>query len=156
LAKFNFSFDLQLNPHQINDAVSILRENPNIVVIVDHLMSLHLGQQDVEDEKNILFWRCGVQELSKLPNVYMKISMLPFILNPQNNKFDLRVKNFVIEVISLFGTKRCMFASNYPVDKEYIGPHELYSEFKSFVEEYGEEEKKDLFYFTAANAYKML
>jgi predicted TIM-barrel fold metal-dependent hydrolase len=69
--------------------------------------------------------------------------------------FIYQVKDLVLETIGLFTTKRCMFASNYPVDKEQIGPKELYSEFLSFVENFSLKEKRDLFYETARIAYKM-
>jgi len=155
LSGFSFTFDLQINPHQINDALPVLKENLNCTIILDHLLCIHFGQGDEEDLKNLQIWRSGIQELAKLPNVYMKLSMLPFVKSPQDNKFDAQVRGLVIEAITVFTTKRCMFASNFPVDKENIGSKEMYSEFLSFVENYNEEEKRDLFYSTASKAYKL-
>lgn len=155
LAKYNYSFDLQLNPHQIQDALPIIRENPEVVVIVDHLNSIHLGQGEAEDLRNLQYWREGLAQLAKLPNVFMKLSMLPFVIPPKDGVFESQVKELVLETIGLFTTKRCMFASNYPVDKEQIGPKELYSQFCAFVENFTVDEKCDLFYNTARNVYKM-
>jgi len=48
LAKYNFSFDLQLNPHQMKTAASFLALHPQTPVILDHLGSLYLGNSTAE------------------------------------------------------------------------------------------------------------
>jgi len=78
LARYNFSFDLQLNPHQMKTAAEIISRNPEIPVIVDHIGSLFLGNSDEENKRTIETWREGLKALSLLPNVTVKLSMLGF------------------------------------------------------------------------------
>ena len=75
LKGFDFSFDLQLNPHQFNLAAELLASHPKTVVIIDHL-----GSPKWEDltERSAQYWE-GMQALAAQPQCYMKISMLSYI-----------------------------------------------------------------------------
>jgi len=99
-----------------------------------------------------------MKNLGKLPNVYVKLSMLSFIkfgweTDAEGKKF---ITNLVREVIGIFGTKRCMFASNFPVDI-MSSPHPgvLYDAFQEMVADLSAEEKRDLFWETADKAYRL-
>eukprot|EP00931_Biecheleriopsis_adriatica_P010213 TRINITY_DN111300_c0_g1_i1.p1 TRINITY_DN111300_c0_g1~~TRINITY_DN111300_c0_g1_i1.p1 ORF type:complete len:338 (-),score=57.43 TRINITY_DN111300_c0_g1_i1:97-1032(-) len=155
LQPLGFSFDLQLNPHQYAKAQAILAKYPDIKVIINHL-----GQplmKDLKEEKD-QFWQ-GLEALSKLPNTYMKISMLCRI----DKEFDTKaeVEEAVHRVISMFGASRCMFASNYPVDcglPEAFGcwtSDKLFTYFLKIASEYSDTEKAYLFADTARQAYRM-
>jgi predicted TIM-barrel fold metal-dependent hydrolase len=158
LAKYNFSFDMQLNPHQMEKASEIVSNNPNVTVIVDHLGTLHLGSSKSEEEQNLSIWRKGLKLLSSHKNVYIKLSMLEFTLpgytkDPTKRKF---VTNLVREVINLFGADRCMFASNWPVDSiPDVTLPELYDVFEEIASIFTQKEKYDLFYGTADRVYRL-
>jgi predicted TIM-barrel fold metal-dependent hydrolase len=66
----------------------------------------------------------------------------------------LQIKDLVLETIKLFGASRCMFASNYPVDKVEMSPAPLYRQFTEFVEGVEEEDRKHLFVGTAEKFYR--
>ena len=61
---------------------------------------------------------------------------------------------YAIEVI---GANRCMFESNFPVDKVSCSYGNLWNAFKRIATQLGldEEEKNDLFFFTAARTYRI-
>jgi len=158
LAKYNLSFDLQLNPHQMKSAASFIALHPQIPVIVNHLGTLHLGDSDAENQRAIETWRDGMKSLSKIPHVYVKLSMLRFTkpgweTNPEGKKF---IGKLVLEVIQLFGTKRCMFASNYPVDAFDSNPEDLYGAFREIVSNLTKEQQHDLFYATSDRVYRFI
>jgi len=155
LARYNFSFDLQLNPHQMKTAAEIISRNPEIPVIVDHLGTLFLGNSDEENKRSIETWREGMKALSLLPNVTVKLSMLGFTKagwekNAESKKIIL---GFVHETIQLFGTKRCMFGSNFPVDAVGSTPEDLYGSFREISSNLTSDQQHDLFYATADRVY---
>jgi len=152
LEKYNLAFDCQLNPHQFKDTVELFRATPNIKVVVNHLGTL----KDLNNEEEMTQWREGMTNWSKLPNVYIKISML-FYTDAENwDKRDGLVHNLVKEVIGLFGAKRCMFASNWPCDKFVGGGMEasrLVDSWAMFSEGLSAEDKEWLYEKTARSVY---
>jgi len=153
LGKFNFSFDMQLNPHQMEDAVSLIRQYPNITVIINHLGCLHPPENESERNSAIEVWKRGISQLASCPNVFIKISMLEFTAKdwPTNPM----VKDAVNHVISNFGTSRCMFASNFPVDIVTTTSKFVYDGLKSFAKDLPQEKQRELFYTTAERAYRL-
>jgi L-fuconolactonase len=57
--------------------------------------------------------------------------------------------------IEQFGPDRCMFESNFPVDKVSFSHHVLYNAFKRFSNGYSLSERAALFHDTAARAYRI-
>ena len=154
LGKHNLSFDLQCNPHQIQNAVKCFQKTPETRIIVDHLGLL----PDGSDEATEHLWHEGMKALAALPNVYMKLSMLFFAQHGyhQDTQKETKIKNMVHEVINLFGCKRCMFASNYPVDKlQGVDINTLYQLFLNWTENFSTPERSALFHDTATQAYNL-
>jgi predicted TIM-barrel fold metal-dependent hydrolase len=87
-----------------------------------------------------------------MPNVYAKISGLGMV---DWHWTDASIRPFVLTVIDLFGVERCMFASNFPVDRLYSGFTELYAAFQAAVSGFAEHEKRQLFAGTAAAVYRL-
>ncbi|MBT5832988.1 MAG: amidohydrolase family protein, partial [Candidatus Latescibacteria bacterium] len=119
----------------------------------------HLGLlPDGSDDTTEQLWHNGMKALSELPNVSMKLSMLFFAQHGyhQNATKENKIKNMVREVIDLFGCNRCMFASNYPVDRiQGVNMNTLYSLFFKWVEDFTDADKKALFHDTAIQAYNL-
>ena len=57
--------------------------------------------------------------------------------------------------IEIFGADRCMFESNFPVDKQSISYHVLWNAFKKMTKDFNEEDKESLFYKTAKDFYSL-
>jgi predicted TIM-barrel fold metal-dependent hydrolase len=158
LAKYNLSFDFQLNPHQMKNAAELISQHPKTIAIVDHMGTLHLGSNKSEEDHAISAWREGIRLLSRLPNVYVKLSMLEFTkpgwLKDKSKK--KLIGDLVKETIKVFGANRCMFASNWPVDAFPDNTaQELYDAFAEIAKDYTDKEKHDLFYGTANRAYRL-
>jgi len=158
LEKYNFSFDMQLNPHQFKKAAELISQHPKINVIINHLGCLHLGSTKAEEENALALWRQDLKLLSTLKNVYIKLSMLEFtkagwVTDRTHRKF---ITNLVREVIRLFGSDRCMFASNWPVDhRPNVSLVELYDAFDEIASDFSQRERYDLFYATADRVYRL-
>mmetsp|Transcript_37672 Transcript_37672/g.59578 ORF Transcript_37672/g.59578 Transcript_37672/m.59578 type:complete len:335 (+) Transcript_37672:76-1080(+) len=154
LHPLGLSFDMQLNPHQFENAVALLTKHPETIVIINHLGQPLL--KDLKEDKE-QFWS-GIDALAKLPNTYMKISMLCRI-DKDFDKEDV-VEEAIHRVIQTFGPDRCMFASNYPVDyglPDVFGAwtsDKLFGYFLKIASKYSESEKVDLFAGSARRAYR--
>ena len=154
LGENGLSFDLQCNPHQFEEAANVFRDFPQTRVILDHLGLLHDG----EDEAHERTWRGGIRALAAIPHVYVKLSMLWFARAGFHRDAvkEAKVRDLVREVIDLFGCNRCMFASNYPVDKVMgISLATLYGKFLDWTSDLSDAERSDLFHDTAMHAYNL-
>ncbi|MEZ4622752.1 MAG: amidohydrolase family protein [Caldilineaceae bacterium] len=64
-------------------------------------------------------------------------------------------KRYFDHMIDSFGAERCMFESNFPVDKLSIAYPVLWNAFKKIAADYSASEKDALFYGTAAKVYRI-
>ena len=101
-----------------------------------------------------VFWS-GMEELADCPNTWMKLSMLCYT-NPEWDQ-SKTVVDAVHRVIKLFGTDRCFFCSNFPVDpQEGWHSKRLFKAFWKLTERYTLEERKAMFSDNAKRAYRVL
>jgi predicted TIM-barrel fold metal-dependent hydrolase len=147
LAKHDFSLDLQVHPTQLDLAVDLARDNPELSLVMDHCALV-----DQKDPEGLARWRRGVTALAALPNVRMKISA--FML------YDLAftaesIRPVVHELVELFGVDRAFFASNFPVDRLACSYAELWSRYHSAIADFTEDERDQLLYRTAAATYRI-
>ncbi|MDG1837098.1 MAG: amidohydrolase family protein, partial [Pseudomonadales bacterium] len=57
--------------------------------------------------------------------------------------------------IDNFGADRCMFESNFPVDRDSCSYHVLWNAFKKMSSGYTDQERQALFHDTATKAYRL-
>jgi predicted TIM-barrel fold metal-dependent hydrolase len=147
LDKYGLSFDLQVYSLQMHDAAVLAGTFANIPVIVNHT-----GLPRDRDPASLELWRRGLRELAHRPHVSIKISGLG-VTDPEWTVDSLRP--FVLETIDIFGVERCMFASNFPVDKAYRGFDELYEAFKTITRDFSAAERDALFGANAERVYRL-
>jgi len=124
---------------------------------LNHMGCLRLGQGEAAANETLQVWRAGVKALDALPNVFVKISMLPFVLNgfEKDEKLRQQVKALALELIQLFGSTRSMFATNFPADKDSVSVEFLWKFFQEIVADLSQEAQTDLFYSTAVKVYRL-
>ena len=147
LDKYDLSFDLQLYPSQMQDAARLAARHPGISIILNHA-----GMPLDRDEAGLALWHSGMKALAGQPNVSAKISGLGMM--------DWRwstesIRSFVLDTIEYFGVERCMFASNFPVDRLYSSFEALYDAFAEIVRDFAEIDQRLLFGNTAARVYRL-
>ena len=148
LGEAGYSFALQCYPNQYKQAAEIFQRNPRIPVILNHL-GTPKREDLLEGQK---YWE-GMQALANLEQVSIKLSMLTYP-NKQWHQ-DPLIKETVNKVIDLFGVKRCIFASNYPVEKlEGWDAQSMYQEFQKLVDHRSQEEQEALFGSNAMRIYR--
>ena len=147
LARYGLSFDLQLYPGQMPEAVEIATLFPDTQIILNH------GGMPVDrTPEGIAAWRAGMRSLAALPNVAVKISGLGMLDHAWTTA---RIRPFVLDIIEIFGTERSAFASNFPVDSLYSGYRAVWNAFLDIVSGFSLAEKRALFAGTAERLYRI-
>ena len=109
LRAHGLSFDMQLYAPQMADGAATARRHPDTQIIINHT-----GMPLDRDPEGLAAWRSGMRALAACPNVAVKISGLGMVDHHWTVK---SIRPFVLETIDMFGTDRCLFASNFPVDR---------------------------------------
>jgi len=76
-------------------------------------------------------------------------------LPPTSDEIAEDQRPYYLHAIESLGPDRCMFESNFPVEKESVSYHVLYNAFKKIAADFTEAEKDDLFRQTAIRAYQL-
>jgi predicted TIM-barrel fold metal-dependent hydrolase len=144
LGKHELSFDMQISPLQLNDAVTLAHETPDTTMIINHA--------GMPNPAYLERWKQGIAALAEQPNVFMKLSGFGMC----DHKRDKAAIRYYIEYpIEHFGVERCMFASNFPVDRLYASYAETMGSYLEIVSHYSENEKDRLFRTTAKDVYRV-
>ncbi len=166
LSPLNLSFDAWLFHPQLEDIADLARSFPETDIVLDHCGGpIGAGPYKKNRNEAIEQWKLGLRKVATCPNVKMKLGGLLMDLNG----FDLKsadhapgslllyetTKDYYEFVIELFGTNRCMFESNFPVDKVSCSYSVLWNSFKRLTKNYSANEKADLFHDVATRFYKI-
>lgn len=147
LEKYDLSFDLQLYPSQMQDAARLAARHPQTRIILNHA-----GMPIDRNRAGIASWHSGMKALAAQPNASVKISGLGMVDWNWNIE---SIRPFVLSTIDYFGVDRCMFASNFPVDRLYSSFERLYDAFAALVRDFTHGEQRRLFGATAARIYRL-
>ncbi len=108
LKKFDLSFDILIYYTQYKQAIDLIKKFPSVQFLINHCLWPEESLDDFDG------WKKAVNEMSKLDNVVLKISGFGEWKTNWSTDF---ISDYIKVAIDSFGTKRCMFASNFPVDK---------------------------------------
>jgi predicted TIM-barrel fold metal-dependent hydrolase len=147
LAQFGLSFDLQALPEQLADAAALAARHENIPVIVNHT-----GMPRDQSQAGFQRWRDAMRAIARQPHVSVKISGFG-MFDPTWTTDSIRP--LVLETIDIFGVERCMFASNFPVDKVWASYDRLLKAFHAITAELSTDERRQLFHDNARRIYRV-
>jgi predicted TIM-barrel fold metal-dependent hydrolase len=145
LRERDLSFDLQLIPQQVDKVAAVLETIPGLRVAL-----CHCGSPWDQSPSGLESWRTGLQRLARNPDVYCKISGLS-MFNHDWSVDDLRP--IIDSCIEIFGADRCMFGSNYPVDKLHKTWSEIWGAYECITASSSATEQARMFAGTAAEFY---
>lgn len=164
LADHGLTYDTWHYHHQADDFLALARAVPDTVMILDHL-STPLGVGRFAGQRAAIFarWKDDMAALADCPNVRAKLGGLAMADNgwgwqdrdlpPTSDEFVAAYGDWYHHMISCFGPDRCMFESNFPVDRVSISYHVLWNAFKKIASRYSEAEQKRMFSGTARQVY---
>lgn len=149
LERHGLSFDLQIYPHQLADARQLAVSFPGTRIVL-----CHAGFPVDRDESGLELWRSGLRALAAHENVFVKISGLGMLDHAWTVD---SIRPIVATVIDAFGTGRCMFASNFPIDGLYSDYATLISAFEQIAADLGldEDESDAVFAANAERVYRL-
>lgn len=166
IGRHGLSLDLWLFFTQLGEAREVCRAFPELPVVINHVGGL-IGIGPYADRREEVFreWRRAVRELADCPNAVIKLGGLgmryagfQFNQLPAPPSSDLMAETwrpYIDECIQSFGPARCMFESNFPVDRAMYNYHVLWNAFKKLASGYSADEKADLFHRTASRVYRL-
>jgi predicted TIM-barrel fold metal-dependent hydrolase len=168
----NLSLDLICYHSNLLQVAHIAASFPRTTVVVNHLGTIvdtrpsPAARQDMIDT-----WREGIDALASHPNVHMKLGgcanpivghSMPEMLvlrdrskPPSSEELAEAYGPWVEYVIDRLGPKRCMFESNFPLDKTTCSYRTLWNAFKRLSRRYAPEARRALLSQTAADTYRL-
>ena len=166
LANRQMTFDAWLYHHQITELTDLAQTFPEVTIVFDHFGGpLGIGPYKGLSDEIFDQWVIDVGELSKCQNVYAKLGGIVMPINgfgwhkndvpPTSDEIVLKTGRYHKKTIEFFGPDRCMFESNFPVDKQSCSYVVLWNAFKKIAESFTEEDKRNLFHDTAVRAYQL-
>ncbi|MEG3163356.1 amidohydrolase family protein [Sphingomonas sp. PB2P19] len=147
LGKYGLSFDLQCYAGQMAGLAPLIARHPEIPVIINHL-----GMPVVSDPDGLAEWRHGLRTLAAIPHVAIKLSGLGFL--DRHWTFD-QVRPFLLEAIDLFGTERCLFASDAPTDTLFAPVDRYLDAYHTIAADFAEDERRAMFARNANRIYRL-
>jgi len=166
LADMGLVFDAYHYHPQTPQLTALARAFPSAAIVLDHLGTpVHVGPYAGKQEEIFVQWERDLSELASCPNVYIKLGGLAMPWNgfgfeqaakpPSSDEIVTRQARYYHCAIEKFGPARCMFESNFPVDKCAMPYAVLWNAFKKIAAAYTEAEKDAMFYGTAAKFYRL-
>jgi L-fuconolactonase len=164
LRTHNLTFEAWIYHPQIKTLTDVARECPETKIVLNHFGG-PLGVGPYKRSEVFPVWRAAIKELSRCPNVYVKLGGLAMIVNafdfhlaplpPSSGEMANAWRPYVETCIESFGANRCMFESNFPVDKGACSYKVLFNAFKRLASGASATEKADLFAGTASRFYRL-
>lgn len=146
LSSRNLSFDLQIYYPQMKESYDLAKDYPDTQIILNHT-----GMQ-LDGPEHFGAWRKGMAKLSQAPNVACKISGLGM---GDRQWTPESIRPYVLTAIDTFGIDRCMFASNFPVDKLFSSYDAVFNAFKEITKNFSDNDRGKLFYSNAEKYYRL-
>jgi predicted TIM-barrel fold metal-dependent hydrolase len=165
LGPLGLSFDAWLFYPQLPDLIDLLQAFPDTQVILDHAGGILGIPPHTRREEVFSIWRPHIQQLAHFPNLSVKIGGLGMLycgwdfhvrdIPPSSAELASAWRPYVETCVEAFGPGRCMFESNFPVDKQSTGYGVLWNAFKRITQDYSAAEKAALYHDTAARVYRL-
>jgi predicted TIM-barrel fold metal-dependent hydrolase len=151
---------------QLPELADVARALPDLTIISNHIGGLmRVGPYANRDDEVLATWRRGIAAVAACPNVIMKLGGLgmprlgfDWHTHPHpigSVELADAMAPFLTYCIEQCGPKRCMFESNFPVDKVSFSHHVLYNAFKRLSKGYSAPERAAMFHDTAVRVYRI-
>ena len=162
----DLSFEAWLFHPQIPELIDLAKAFPEATMIVNHLAGpLGIGPYAGRRDEVFAQWMPAISELGRLENLVMKVGGIQMPINgfgwhersrpPTSDELIEVNRQWYLHAIEAFGPERCMFESNFPVDKQSCSYTVLWNQFKKLSAGFSEAERAALFHDTALRVYRL-
>jgi predicted TIM-barrel fold metal-dependent hydrolase len=146
LGTHGLHFELSVYPAQMADAARALRGQDTAIVLS------HAGMPLRKDDDTLRLWRSGLRALATNEQVIIKLSGLGMFDHAWTAD---SIRPFILEALDIYGPRRCVFGSNFPVDRLYSGYRRLLEAIRLIIAGLSPAEQRQVLHDTAARAYRL-
>ncbi len=161
-----FTYDTWQYHYQVPELTDLARVADETVIVCDHFSTpVGVGQFAGRRDEIFTQWKLDMAELATCPNVVVKIGGMAMpdngfgwdvaALPPTSDEFVEAQAPYYEFTIETFGPQRCMFESNFPVDRFSLSYPVLWNAFKKLAAAYSDVEQDALFAGTALRVYRL-
>jgi predicted TIM-barrel fold metal-dependent hydrolase len=147
LSEHGWSFDLQVFASQMKGAAKLAKDNPDITFILQHA-----GMLENLSPAGRKSWREGMKRLADQENVVSKLSGLGTFIHRNDTE---HIRDVATETIARFGPERCLFGSNFPIEKLWTSYADLVTAYRTALSSFPEKMQKAVLHDTAKRIYRL-
>ena len=147
LSDYGLTFDLQVFAGQMADAAELVAACPDVTFVLQHAGML----EDLSAEGRAE-WRAGMERLAVLPNVVSKLSAFGTFIH--RNDPD-HIAGILRDTVAMFGAERCLFGSNFPIEKIWTSYGALLDAFLAAAAGMDSTARVAVFEGTASRVYRL-
>lgn len=167
LGERGYVFDAYVYHPQLTELVELAHKAEGTEIVIDHLgMPLNVGPYTQREAVGAA-WRQAMRLLAACPNVTVKLGGIGMdrmffrtgwstrSQPPHSEEVACYWGDDLRWCVDTFGPSRCMFESNYPVDRSSLSYSVVWNTFQRIATLYTDEEQDELFSGTAARVYQI-
>ncbi|MEL7302613.1 MAG: amidohydrolase family protein [Pseudomonadota bacterium] len=147
LADYGWTFDLQVFAPQMADAAKLATACPEVTFILQHA-----GMLEDTSKDGVAAWRDGMHRLADCPNVVTKLSGFGTFIHRHDPEF---IAQMVADTVAIFGADRCLYGSNFPIEKIWTGYGDLFDAFQAATKDFSNNDRDAIFRGNAARVYRL-
>jgi predicted TIM-barrel fold metal-dependent hydrolase len=166
LGERGLTYDSWHYHHQNREMLELARAVPDTLMVLDHFGTpVGVGSCASRREEIFEMWQRDIADLATCDNVVAKIGGLAMPDNgfgwheaarpPTSDDFVAQQSRYYLHTIESFGPQRCMFESNFPVDRFSISYPVLWNALKKIAAEFSDTEQDAMFSGTARRVYRL-
>ncbi|MEZ5296317.1 MAG: amidohydrolase family protein [Ilumatobacteraceae bacterium] len=166
LGERGFTYDSWHYHDQLPDFLDLARATPGTTMVLDHF-GTPLGVGPWADRRSEIFerWKTDIAAVAECPNVVAKLGGMAMPDNgfgwhvaerpPTSDEFVTAQRAYYLHTIECFGPERCMFESNFPVDRMSLSYRTVWNAFKKIAAPFTPDEQDAMFRGTATSVYSL-
>ncbi len=150
---------------QLPELAEFAKAVPDLTIILNHIGGLLRVGPYRNSEETLATWRKGIAAAAECPNVVVKLGGIGMprtgfdwherAIPVGSEELAADMAPLVHYCIEQFGPDRCMFESNFPVDKVSYSYNVMYNAFKRLSKGYSASERAAMFHDTAVRVYRV-
>lgn len=147
LAEHGWSFDLQVFTNQMAGAARLAADTRDVTFVLQHA-----GMPEDLSVAGRAAWKEGMRRLADRENIVTKLSGLGTFIHRNDAS---HIADIVAETVAIFGPQRCLFGSNFPIEKLWTDYASLVSTYRSVLATYPEEAQQAMLWDNALRIYRI-
>ena len=147
LSDYGWSFDLQVFARQMTGAAELAAACPEVTFVLQHA-----GMLEELSDAGWAVWRQGMGRLAEQRNVVSKLSAFGTFIH--RNDAD-HIARLLSETVAIFGADRCLYGSNFPIEKLWTSYPALIGAFRDAAHTLSDAEQRAIFADTARRVYRL-